>query len=112
MILRSSIAYGPGSKRIEGLVERVLTDPRARYDPLGDLYAQLIHVRDLAEVITQAGIRSEAANEIFNVAGMEVMTFRDLCNDDPTVGGASLTGGRSFPTVPRSGEVCRRVRYH
>jgi UDP-glucose 4-epimerase len=78
VILRSSTAYGTGSKRIEHLVERVLTEPQAGYNPFGDLYLQLIHVRDLAEVIVQAGTYSEAANEIFNVAGIEVVTHRNL----------------------------------
>jgi hypothetical protein len=39
---------------------------------------QLVHVRDLAEGIVQAGTRSEAANDIFNVAGIEAFTYRGI----------------------------------
>jgi nucleoside-diphosphate-sugar epimerase len=104
VILRPPTVYGLGSQRTESLVEWVLTEPRAGYHTLVDPYTQLLHVRDLAEVVALAGTHSEAANEIFNVAGMEVVTYRNLVTMIRRLGG--VTDRRTL--IPDRSEVWRR----
>jgi nucleoside-diphosphate-sugar epimerase len=104
VILRPSIVYGRGRKRTEGLIQWVLTEPRAGYIPVADPYTQLIHVQDLAEVTALAGTHPEAANEIFNVAGMEVMTFRNLVT--MILRSAGVTDRRTL--IPDRSRVWRR----
>jgi nucleoside-diphosphate-sugar epimerase len=77
-ILRPSRCYGPGDKFIKDLIQRVLNDPGSGYGPTARLAMQILHVRDLAELIAQAGIHREATNEIFNVAGIEGQSYRYL----------------------------------
>jgi nucleoside-diphosphate-sugar epimerase len=87
VILRPSAAYGIGNKRIEALIQWALTDPRADYNPFAGPNMQPIHVRDLADGITQAGNCPEAANEIFNLAGSEVLTYSNLVTMVRRLGG-------------------------
>ena len=54
-MLRPTTCYGVGSAFAEALVRRALTDPRAGQSLGAGLTMQLVHVRDLAEVIVQAG---------------------------------------------------------
>jgi nucleoside-diphosphate-sugar epimerase len=77
-ILRPATCYGVGSKYAEALIRQALANPRASDSPRTGLTMQLIHVRDLAEVIARAGSHPGAANEIFNLAGIEALTYRDI----------------------------------
>lgn len=87
VILRPTTCYGVGSKFAEDLIRRVLTGPRAGYGPLAGFIMQLIHVRDLAEAIALTGTHPEATNEIFNLAGTEAFTYRNLATMIRRLGG-------------------------
>jgi nucleoside-diphosphate-sugar epimerase len=78
VILRPSTCYGPGSERVRELINRVLTDPWAGRDAGGHFPMQLIHVRDLAVAIAEAGRRAEACDDVFNVAGAEGLSFLEV----------------------------------
>ncbi|HTN42204.1 MAG TPA: NAD(P)-dependent oxidoreductase [Nitrospiria bacterium] len=87
VILRPSTCYGVGSPSAEAMVQRALTDPRAGSGPGSQVTMQLIHVRDLAEGIVRAGTLPEAAHEAFNLAGIEVATYRDVVSLIRRLGG-------------------------
>jgi nucleoside-diphosphate-sugar epimerase len=89
VILRPATCYGVGSAFAEALVRRALTDPRMGQRFGAWRIVQLVHVRDLAEVIVQAGTRSEAANDVFNVAGTEAFTYRGIASIVRRLGGCS-----------------------
>ncbi len=78
VVLRPSTSYGQGSKLMEDLVRRVLADPWAGTGRLARQTMQLIHVRDLAEVIARAGVHPAAANGTFNVSGTETYMYRNI----------------------------------
>jgi nucleoside-diphosphate-sugar epimerase len=78
-ILRPPVCYGVGSRFAEDLVQAALADRGAdRTRIASELLMQLIHVRDLAATIAEVGICPNAANEIFNVAGIETLSFRTI----------------------------------
>jgi nucleoside-diphosphate-sugar epimerase len=76
VILRPATCYGVGSKFAEDLIRWILANSGAGHGPGAGLIMQLIHVRDLAEVIARAGTCPEARNEVFNVAGSEAFPLR------------------------------------
>jgi len=79
VILRPTVAYGAGSGFVEQLLRQIVTQPwlaLARGRQLGVM--QWVHVSDLAEAIVLAGTCSEAANEVFNIAGGKAITVQDV----------------------------------
>src|SRR5215469_16650408 len=78
VILRPTTCYGIGSTHATELVQRILTHPQTEEGPAGDLVLQWIHVRDLAEVISRADSRPDAINEVFNIAGVDAFSYRQL----------------------------------
>jgi nucleoside-diphosphate-sugar epimerase len=75
VILRPTVAYGPGAGFVEQLIRQLVSQPwlaLARGVQLGVM--QWVHVSDLAEAIVLAGTCSEAANEVFNIAGNKAIT--------------------------------------
>jgi nucleoside-diphosphate-sugar epimerase len=89
VMLRPTTCYGVGSAFAEALVHRALTDSRAGQSLGAGLTMQLVHVRDLAEVIVQAGTHLDVANDIFNVAGIEAFTYRSMASIIRRLGGLS-----------------------
>lgn len=78
VIVRPSTSYGVGSPLAEALVGRALADSWAEILPFARHTLQLIHVRDLAEAIVQAGIRPDVGDEVFNLSGTETYTYRNI----------------------------------
>jgi nucleoside-diphosphate-sugar epimerase len=79
-ILRPSTCYGVGGSHVEELVQQILKNPQLGHGPAAELTRQLIHIRDLSDVIVRAGTRPAAANEIFTVAGGEAYTFANIAS--------------------------------
>jgi nucleoside-diphosphate-sugar epimerase len=79
VILRPPAIYGPEAVWFRQLLQRLMRNPRQAFSPGAQAYSmQWVHVEDLAEGIVLAGTRPEAANNVFNVAGDEVFTARDI----------------------------------
>lgn len=80
VILRPEYVYGPRSApNIGRLVRQLMWHPwMTTYRDFGLGSMQWVHVCDLADVIEVAGVRLKAANNVFNVAGGEVITVRDI----------------------------------
>jgi nucleoside-diphosphate-sugar epimerase len=78
VILRPATCYGIGSKYAEDLVQSALASPMLNHGRASGMTLQLVHVKDLAEVIARAASRAEATNEIFNVAGTEAYTYGNI----------------------------------
>lgn len=76
-ILRPALAYGVGSDYSEYLVRSALGDPYLAYTTDSRPVLQPIHVEDLAEAVVRAGGRV-GENKLFNVAGSEPVSYRDL----------------------------------
>ena len=76
VILRPSIVYGPGGHWAETMLESAQRAPFGMRDPRPA--PQLVHVRDLARACVQAGLRSEAGEREFNIAGDEMLTMGEL----------------------------------
>ena len=81
VILRPTVAYGPGAWFVEQLLRQLVSRPRlalARGAQLGVM--QWVHVSDLAEAIVLAGTCPRAANAVFNIAGREAITMQDVAD--------------------------------
>lgn len=92
-ILRPSVIFGPGDSFLNlfaGLLKRFPLMPlggaRARFQP--------VYVGDVADVIAEALVRADAAGQVFDLAGPQVYTLRQLVE---YVG--DLTGHRR-PVLP------------
>jgi nucleoside-diphosphate-sugar epimerase len=106
VILRPTLAYGPGAPTIEGMLRQVLGRPRLALTGGGALGAmQWVHVVDLADAVALSGSRPRAANEVFNVAGGEASGIGEVAATlwdifDP----AAPPHARRFSVPPRRGE--------
>ncbi len=79
VILRPTVTYGPGAGFVEQLLRQLVSQPwlaLARGVQLGVM--QWVHVNDLAEAVVLAGTCPLAANAVFNIAGREAITMRDV----------------------------------
>jgi nucleoside-diphosphate-sugar epimerase len=75
VIIRPPTVYGPGAHFVHKMIKQIMTRPFMALSGNGQLgYMQWIHVDDLAEAIVLAGTVPKAANEVFNVAGGEIIT--------------------------------------
>ena len=74
-IVRPPAVYGKEAPWLRQLVRRLQENPWPTLTPAAQAFRMhWVHVRDLAEGIILAGTRSEAANQVFNIAGPEVFT--------------------------------------
>jgi nucleoside-diphosphate-sugar epimerase len=79
VILRPTTSYGPGDRALEQLLLQMTKHPHlvAAYSAQwGGM--QWVYVGDLADAIVLAGTKAKAANEVFTIAGGELMTARSL----------------------------------
>lgn len=79
VILRPPAVYSSESPWVAQLVQKLLQNPWQAFSRNAQHYRmQWVHVSDLARAIVLAGIRPTAANNVFNVAGDELFTQRDI----------------------------------
>jgi nucleoside-diphosphate-sugar epimerase len=77
VILRPTLAYGPGATFMESFVRKNAAEADSR--PRDDTpVPQLIHVRDLADAIVLAGCTAGLEDEVFNIGGSEMATRGEL----------------------------------
>jgi nucleoside-diphosphate-sugar epimerase len=101
-VLRPPTSYGVANARFTELVERVLENPRAGWGRDAAHPLQLIHVRDLGRAIADAGSSPAGGNDVFNVAGAEVLGFCDIAQmiralaGMPQPGAAALRRSRQW----------------
>jgi nucleoside-diphosphate-sugar epimerase len=92
VILRSAAVYGPGARWAEEIVRGVLANPLRAFSPVGRFESnQWVHRDDLADAVVLAGTDPAMRNEIFNVAGGELFSLRDI------LAAASRSLGRPMP---------------
>jgi nucleoside-diphosphate-sugar epimerase len=108
VILRSPVIYGSGTRSDRQLLMQIINRPAlARAAQFADI--QWVHVKDMAEAIVLAGTRPKAANNIFNIAGSEALSLRDLS----AMFWRSRGFGAWFDLLPH--QICRdrnhRLRY-
>jgi nucleoside-diphosphate-sugar epimerase len=78
-IMRSSAAYGPRVRWLEGLLRGLAMTPLRGLVPEPDpAYMQWVNVRDLADALVLAGANGAPANAPLNVASDELITRRDI----------------------------------
>lgn len=77
-ILRLSLVYGVGDLKLERIVRESTTNRAFGQGPQGDLARQFIHVDDAVDAILRACFEPAARNQTINIAGPDVMTYRDL----------------------------------
>jgi nucleoside-diphosphate-sugar epimerase len=78
-ILRPSAVYGAGAPWARQWLRQLAQRPRGIVGLAGEgVHMQWVNVRDIADALALAGVRPEAANEVFNVAGSELFTRDDI----------------------------------
>ena len=105
VILRPSPIYGPGAAYFEGLLSRILSYPWFARAYGGETVLQWVHVRDLADAVVLAGTQSGAAGNVFNIAGNEAITRRDLSAMMQEIAGGS-SWENFFPILPHARRRC------
>jgi UDP-glucose 4-epimerase len=79
VILRAPVVYGSGTRLDRQVLMQIINRPHLSSTP-GARVAnmQWINISDMADAVVLAGTRPEAANQIFNIAGEELFSLRDL----------------------------------
>lgn len=77
-ILRLALVYGVGDPLIQPMVRDNASDPAFGAGEQGEQPRQFVHVRDVVEAILRTCFEPGAANETFNVAGPDVITYREI----------------------------------
>jgi nucleoside-diphosphate-sugar epimerase len=79
VIVRPPVVYGASRPSLEAFVRGIMSRPmQAISRDLPYPHLQWVHVKDLAHGLVLAGTLMRAANEIFNIAGAELFSLRDL----------------------------------
>src|SRR5690606_30323163 len=76
--LRFALVYGIGDPLVDPMVRKNAPDPEFAKGQGGDQSRQFVHVDDAVEAILRACFVPEARNQAFNVAGPDVITYREL----------------------------------
>ncbi|MBK1635017.1 NAD-dependent epimerase/dehydratase family protein [Rhodovulum adriaticum] len=77
-ILRLALVYGVGDPLVAPMVRDNAPDPGFGSGPGGDQQRQFVHIDDAVEALLRAIFQPEARNVTFNVAGPDLITYRDL----------------------------------
>jgi nucleoside-diphosphate-sugar epimerase len=77
VILRPTITYGPGGRFGEQLCGHMLITPPDVL-PDRDVLVQWLHVEDLADAVVAAGNRPVGGGTVFNLAGSQMATIREI----------------------------------
>lgn len=77
-ILRFALVYGIGDPLVDPMLRDNAPDPEFGAGPGGAQPRQFVHVRDAVEAILRCCFLPDARNETFNVAGPDVITYREM----------------------------------
>ncbi|MFN3146525.1 MAG: NAD-dependent epimerase/dehydratase family protein [Paracoccaceae bacterium] len=77
-ILRFSLVYGVGDPLVDPMVRDNAPQPQFGQGPQGAQPRQFVHISDAVDAITRCCFMPEAANDTFNVAGPDVITYREM----------------------------------
>jgi nucleoside-diphosphate-sugar epimerase len=77
-ILRFALVYGVGDPLIHPMVRDNAPNPDFAANDQGEQQRQFVHVNDAVEAILRAAFEPGARDETFNVAGPDVITYREL----------------------------------
>lgn len=73
--LRFALVYGVGDPLFDPMVREMAPSPTFGRGQGGDQQRQFVHVHDAVESILRAALEKGAADNVFNVAGPEVVTY-------------------------------------
>lgn len=77
-ILRFALVYGVGDPMFDRLVREVAPRPEFGTGEQGEQQRQFVHISDAVEAILRACLEKKAANNTFNVAGPDTVTYRAI----------------------------------
>lgn len=77
-ILRFALVYGVGDPLVDPMLRENAPDPAFGQGPQAVRPRQFVHLRDAVDAIQRACFMPEARNETFNVAGPDVITYREM----------------------------------
>ena len=77
VVVRPSLVYGPGSRSAEAIAELALVPIQIVPNP-GHALLQPIHVFELAEAVAALVERTGAARGVYELAGADVVSYREL----------------------------------
>lgn len=77
-ILRFALVYGVGDPMFDKMVRESAPAPFFGKGQQGDQQRQFVHVTDAVEAILRACFEENAKNNVFNVAGPDVVTYRAI----------------------------------
>lgn len=77
-ILRFALVYGIGDPLVDLMVREQAAEPGFGEGQGSEQPRQFVHIDDAVEVILRSCFQDEAANETFNVAGPDVITYHDI----------------------------------
>ncbi len=78
VIVRPSWVYGPGDRSLNRLLQFAARLPFVPLFGDGEQEMQPVFIDDLARIVADAALRPEAANELFEVGGPEVLTMNEV----------------------------------
>jgi nucleoside-diphosphate-sugar epimerase len=77
-LLRFSLVYGLGDASTATLIQDAVHNPRFGEGPTANFPHQYLHVDDAVEALMRAAFMEAAANEVFTVAGGDIVSHRDI----------------------------------
>ncbi|WP_093966566.1 NAD-dependent epimerase/dehydratase family protein [Actibacterium lipolyticum] len=77
-ILRFALVYGVGDPLVDLMARKNAPEPDFGQGQGGEQPRQFVHIDDAVEAIARACFEDGAKNETFNVAGPDVITYRDV----------------------------------
>jgi nucleoside-diphosphate-sugar epimerase len=78
VILRFALVYGVGDPLVDPMIRDDAPLPDFGQGPQGAQPRQFVHIRDAVHAILRACFLPEARHETFNIAGPDVVTYREL----------------------------------
>ncbi|HEV7860312.1 MAG TPA: NAD(P)-dependent oxidoreductase [Pyrinomonadaceae bacterium] len=78
VVLRLSHVYGPGATYFDRLLNQILSSPYRVLLEKRRKVEQWVHLTDVAEAIILAGTQPAVAGQTFNIAGNQIITYREL----------------------------------
>jgi nucleoside-diphosphate-sugar epimerase len=77
-LMRFSLVYGSGDASTGQLIQQAVRNPQFGEGPRADFPRQYVHVDDAVEALVRGAFMDAAGNEVFNIAGSDIMSHRDI----------------------------------
>jgi nucleoside-diphosphate-sugar epimerase len=119
-MVRPSLVYGFGDTGTGRLIQAAFQDPTFGEGPRSKFPHQYVHVDDAVEAIMRVAFMAAAANEVFNVAGADVVSHGDMVRMLRRLQGNPLPGDllpdrtrlwRRYEMTYDTGKIRRRLDF-